>query len=83
MVSAVSHEQVERLSSAIAFPSLAGALAGEQNPSRRWLALGVVFTAQTAVLCLLQGEGGNCIEIVLSAASAWWTAVCNVLPRSL
>lgn len=57
------------------------ALAGEQSPRRRRLAIWVAFTAQTAVCCLLQGEGGNCTEFVLSAGSALWTAVGTVLPQ--
>ena len=67
----------EGLSSAFALPSPVEALAGEQSPSRRWLAVRV----QTAVPCFLQGRGGNCIELVLSAGSALWTAVCTVLPQ--
>lgn len=63
--SVLGHEQVEGLSSAFAFPSPMEALAGEQSPSRRRLAVWVAFTAQTAVSCLLQGKGGNCIELVL------------------
>lgn len=63
--SVLGHEQVEGLSSAFALPSPVEALAGEQSPSRRRLAVRVAFTAQTAVPCLLQGKGGNCVELVL------------------
>lgn len=35
--------------------------------------------AQTAVLCLLQGRGGNCTELVLSSGSASWTVVFPLL----
>lgn len=54
--SVLDHEQVEGLSSAFALPSPVKAFAGEQSLSRRWLAVWVAITAQTAVPCLLQGE---------------------------
>lgn len=58
-------EQVEGLASASALPSPMEVLAGEQSPSRRRLAVWVAFTAQAAASHLLQGEGGNCLELVL------------------
>lgn len=79
--SLLGHEQVEGLSSAFDLPSPVEALAGEQSPSRRRLAVWVAFTAQTTMPCLLQGKSGNCIELVLSVGSASWTAVCTVLPQ--
>jgi len=48
------HEQVEGLSSAFALPPPVEALAGEQSPHRRQLAVWVAFTVGTAVPRLLQ-----------------------------